>query len=51
MKVLPDRKTAVFIKAYRTFLSAEGKMDIDQIVGLYKDMAPTLHKKASLKSK
>ena len=49
MKVPPDRKSAIFIKAYRTFLSAEGKMDIDQIVGLYKDMAPTLHKKASLK--
>jgi len=48
MKVLPDRKTAVFIKAYRTFLSADGKMEIDQIIRLYRDMEPSLHKKASL---
>ena len=47
MKVLPDRKTAVFIKAYRTFLSADGKMEIDQIIRLYRDMEPLLHKKAS----
>lgn len=46
MIVIRDEKTNVFIKAYRSFLTAEGKMNIDQIVQLYKEMNASLHTKA-----
>jgi hypothetical protein len=50
MNFISDIKTTIFIKAYRTFLSAEGKMRIDQIEELYKEMGPSLHKNASEKN-
>ncbi len=47
MIIIQDDKTNVFIKAYRSFLTAEGNMYIDQVMQLYKDMHPSLHAKAS----
>ncbi|PIQ73882.1 hypothetical protein COV58_00130 [Candidatus Roizmanbacteria bacterium CG11_big_fil_rev_8_21_14_0_20_36_8] len=41
-----NSKTTTFIKAYRSFLRDEGTMPIDQIVRLYKQMSPALHKYA-----
>jgi hypothetical protein len=50
MKHISDTQTIVFMKAYRSFLSAEGRMYIDQIENLYKEMKPSLHKKAHTES-
>lgn len=44
---IQDENTNIFIKAYRSFLTAEGEMYIDQITKLYKDMHPSLHTKAA----
>lgn len=43
---ITDEKTSIFVKAFRSFLRAEGKMKIDQIINLYIDMQPSLHKNA-----
>ncbi|CAN5122814.1 hypothetical protein BH09PAT2_BH09PAT2_04240 [soil metagenome] len=48
MKDISDTKTAIFTQAYRSFLSGEGEMSIEQIMMLYKDMKPSLHKKVDL---
>ncbi|MBP7967105.1 hypothetical protein KAZ66_02420 [Candidatus Woesebacteria bacterium] len=45
MKDIFDTKTAIFTQAYRSFLSGEGEMSIEQIMMLYRDMKPSLHKK------
>ncbi len=45
MKDISDTKTIIFTQAYRSFLSGEGEMSIDQIMMLYRDMRPSLHKK------
>lgn len=47
MIIIQDQKTNVFIQAYRSFLTAEGNMHIDQVVQLYKDMNSSLHTKAN----
>ncbi len=39
--------TTIYINAYRSFLRAEGTMTIDQIVRLYKNMKPSIHKQAN----
>lgn len=44
---IKDTATAVYINAYRSFLSAEGEMDIAQIERLYKKMNPSIHKGAN----
>ncbi len=43
---IPDEKTSLFVKAFRSFLRAEGNMKIDQITNLYIEMQPSLHKNA-----
>ena len=45
MKNISDKKTAIFTQAYRSFLNGEGEMSIEQIMMLYRDMQPSLHKK------
>ncbi len=45
MKNISDTKTSIFTQAYRSFLSGEGEMSIEQIMMLYRDMKPSLHKK------
>ena len=47
MRYIADEKSDLFLKAYRSFLSSEGEMSIDQIIRLYKQMVPGLHKGAS----
>lgn len=39
--------TTIYINAYRSFLRAEGEMSIDQIIRLYKNMKPSIHKYAA----
>ncbi|HRN70759.1 MAG TPA: hypothetical protein PLS49_06280 [Candidatus Woesebacteria bacterium] len=46
MIIIQDQKTNVFIQAYRSFLTAEGNMHIDQVEQLYKEMHSSLHTKA-----
>lgn len=36
--------TTIYINAYRSFLRAEGEMNIDQVVRLYQNMKPSIHK-------
>ena len=43
-----QQSTKIYINTYRTFLRSKGKMAIDQIEGLYKQMCPSIHKKAHL---
>lgn len=38
--------TTIYINAYRSFLRAEGQMNIEQVVMLYKNMRPSIHKYA-----
>ncbi len=47
IKYIRDEKSELFVKTYRSFLSAEGEMSIDQIIRLYQQMDPSLHKGAS----
>ena len=48
MHTVYDEKTEVFIKAYRSFLKAEGEMSVDQFSKLYQEMDPALHRKAGV---
>jgi hypothetical protein len=43
-----EQTTKLYINAYRSFLKAQGRMGVDQIEGLYKQMTPSIHKKAHL---
>lgn len=48
MHIVYDENTEIFIKGYRSFLKAQGEMNIDQFILLYQKMAPALHPKAAL---
>lgn len=47
MKISRDTNTLMFMKAYHSFLNAEGRMAVDQFIPLYQEMHPALHRYAS----
>lgn len=46
MHISRDTNTLMFMRAYQSFLNAEGKMAVDQFIPLYQQMHPALHKYA-----